>query len=123
MRSERVYNKFGLVCDDIATVGSQHLCKSMSFFAVDVILNLLVNIADGIVVWPNVVSKHVMEELPFMATDYKTDVLSRICDHVETLNSAFIQAKLADTSITLPSHQATKQMAIEDEIGGSGMCM
>jgi adenylosuccinate lyase len=40
-----------------------------SFLAVDVILNLLVNIADGMVVWPNVVSKHVMEELPFMATE------------------------------------------------------
>ena len=38
--------------------------------AVDVILNLLVNIADGMVVWPNVVSnKHVMEELPFNATE------------------------------------------------------
>ena len=40
-----------------------------SFLAVDVILNLLVNIADGMVVWPNVVVKHVMEELPFMATE------------------------------------------------------
>jgi adenylosuccinate lyase len=39
------------------------------FLAVDVILNLLVNIADGMVVWPNVVEKHVREELPFMATE------------------------------------------------------
>ncbi|KAL7522269.1 hypothetical protein ACHAWX_006970 [Stephanocyclus meneghinianus] len=36
---------------------------------VDVILNLLVNIADGMVLWPNVVDKHVREELPFMATE------------------------------------------------------
>lgn len=40
-----------------------------SFLAVDVILNLLSNIADGLHVWPNVVKKHVMEELPFMATE------------------------------------------------------
>ncbi|EED86316.1 adenylosuccinate lyase [Thalassiosira pseudonana CCMP1335] len=39
------------------------------FLAVDVVLNLLMNIADGMVVWPNVVEKHVMEELPFMATE------------------------------------------------------
>lgn len=39
------------------------------FLAVDVVLNLLMNIADGMVVWPNVVHKHVMEELPFMATE------------------------------------------------------
>ena len=37
--------------------------------AVDVVLNLLMNIADGMVVWPKVVEKHVMEELPFMATE------------------------------------------------------
>jgi len=39
------------------------------FLAVDVVLNLLINIADGMVVWPKVVEKHVMEELPFMATE------------------------------------------------------
>ena len=35
----------------------------------DVVLNLLMNIADGMVVWPKVVEKHVREELPFMATE------------------------------------------------------
>jgi len=39
------------------------------FLAVDVILNLLSNIADGLQVWPNVVRAHVMAELPFMATE------------------------------------------------------
>mmetsp|Transcript_2221 Transcript_2221/g.3057 ORF Transcript_2221/g.3057 Transcript_2221/m.3057 type:complete len:493 (+) Transcript_2221:93-1571(+) len=39
------------------------------FLAVDVILNLLTNIADGLHVWPNVVRAHVMAELPFMATE------------------------------------------------------
>jgi len=39
------------------------------FLAVDVILNLLSNIADGLHVWPNVVKAHAMAELPFMATE------------------------------------------------------
>jgi adenylosuccinate lyase len=33
------------------------------------VLNLLENISDGMHVWPNVVKKHVMEELPFMSTE------------------------------------------------------
>ena len=40
-----------------------------AFLATDVVLNLLSNIADGMVVWPKVVEKHLMEELPFMATE------------------------------------------------------
>ena len=37
--------------------------------AVDVILTMLDNIADGLHVWPEVVRSHVMAELPFMATE------------------------------------------------------
>ena len=40
-----------------------------AFLATDVVLNLLENITDGMHVWPNVIKKHVMEELPFMATE------------------------------------------------------
>lgn len=39
------------------------------FLGTDVILTLLENIVDGLHVWPNVVKKHVMAELPFMATE------------------------------------------------------
>lgn len=39
------------------------------FLAVDVILTLLSNIADGLHVWPSVVKAHAMAELPFMATE------------------------------------------------------
>lgn len=39
------------------------------FLAVDVILTLLSNIADGLHVWPEVVKSHVMAELPFMSTE------------------------------------------------------
>jgi len=39
------------------------------FLAVDVILNLIANISDGLHVWPNVIRAHAMAELPFMATE------------------------------------------------------
>ena len=39
------------------------------FLATDVILTLLMDISDGLNVWPNVVKAHVMAELPFMATE------------------------------------------------------
>jgi len=39
------------------------------FLAVDVVLNLLENITDGLHVWPEVIRSHVMAELPFMATE------------------------------------------------------
>ena len=37
--------------------------------AVDAILNIYNNISDGIVVYPKIIRKRVMEELPFMATE------------------------------------------------------
>ena len=39
------------------------------FLAVDAILSLVINIADGITVYPNVIAKHLNEELPFMASE------------------------------------------------------
>ncbi len=40
-----------------------------AFLAVDGILQILINIVDGLVVYPNVIASHVMAELPFMATE------------------------------------------------------
>lgn len=40
-----------------------------SFLAVDGILNLYMNVSEGLVVNPKVIENHVMEELPFMATE------------------------------------------------------
>ena len=39
------------------------------FLAVDGILDLCLNVVDGLVVYPKVIEKHLMSELPFMATD------------------------------------------------------
>lgn len=40
-----------------------------AFLGVDAILNIYRNIADGIVVYPEIITRHIMEELPFMATE------------------------------------------------------
>ncbi|MDF2819917.1 MAG: adenylosuccinate lyase [Clostridiales bacterium] len=40
-----------------------------AFLAVDAILELVINVSDGLVVYPNVINQHVMNELPFMATE------------------------------------------------------
>ena len=39
-----------------------------AFLAVDAILNIYENVASGLVVHEKVIEKHVLEELPFMAT-------------------------------------------------------
>ncbi len=40
-----------------------------AFLAIDAILNIYINVASGLVVYPKVILKHVMDELPFMATE------------------------------------------------------
>lgn len=40
-----------------------------AFLAVDGILNLYANVADGLVVYPKVIEQHLLRELPFMATE------------------------------------------------------
>ena len=39
------------------------------FLAVDAILNIYLNVADGMVVYDKVIENHIMKELPFMATE------------------------------------------------------
>lgn len=48
---------------------NRRLALPQAFLAVDGILNIYANITSGIVVYPNVIKKHVSEELPFMATE------------------------------------------------------
>ncbi len=40
-----------------------------AFLAADAILNLYLNVADGLVVYPKVIASHIQKELPFMATE------------------------------------------------------
>ena len=51
------------------TVVHSGLTTREAFLAVDAILNIYLNVASGLVVHPKVIRRHVMEELPFMATE------------------------------------------------------
>lgn len=57
---------FERTLDDSA---NKRLSIPEGFLAVDGILDLCINVADGLVVYPKVIEKHLMEELPFMATE------------------------------------------------------
>ena len=48
---------------------NRRLTLPQAFLAVDAILLLYQNIASGLVVYPQVIAKHLAEELPFMATE------------------------------------------------------
>ena len=57
---------FERTLDDSA---NKRLSVPEGFLAVDGILNLCINVADGLVVYPKVIEKRLMQELPFMATE------------------------------------------------------
>lgn len=85
MRSERITSLARYVIADTLnpalTAGTQWLERTLddsanrrisipeAFLAVDGILSLYINVISGGTVYPNVVRKHLMEELPFMATE------------------------------------------------------
>ncbi len=47
----------------------RRLFLPQAFLAVDAVLTLYLNVVPGLVVYPNVIARHVAEELPFMATE------------------------------------------------------
>ena len=57
---------FERTLDDSA---NRRIAVSEAFLAADGILNLMLNVCDGLVVYPKVVRARVMNELPFMATE------------------------------------------------------
>ncbi len=86
MRSERVCSLARFVCslaDNAAQTHSnqwmertlddsanRRLSLPQAFLGVDVILKTSTNVAGGMMVWPKVIEKHIMAELPFMATEH-----------------------------------------------------
>ena len=57
---------FERTLDDSA---NRRIAVSEAFLGVDGILELMLNVCDGLVVYPKVVARRVQEELPFMATE------------------------------------------------------
>jgi adenylosuccinate lyase len=48
---------------------NKRIAVSEAFLAADAILNLYMNVSAGLVVYPGMIERHIMEELPFMATE------------------------------------------------------
>jgi adenylosuccinate lyase len=85
MRSERICALSRYVMADVInpafTAGTQWFERTLddsankriavaeSFLGVDAILNIMINVTDGLKVYPKVIRKRVMEELPFMASE------------------------------------------------------
>ena len=85
MRSERIASLARFVTVDALnpalTASAQWLERTLDdsanrrivipqiFLATDSILSLMINIADGMKVYPNVITKHLSQELPFMASE------------------------------------------------------
>ena len=57
---------FERTLDDSA---NKRLSVPEGFLATDGILDLVINVASGLVVYPKVIRRHLMAELPFMATE------------------------------------------------------
>ena len=61
------YNQwFERTLDDSA---NKRISIPEAFLGVDAILNIMINVTSGLVVYPKVIHQHVMNELPFMATE------------------------------------------------------
>ncbi len=57
---------FERTLDDSA---NKRISVAEAFLGVDAILNIMMNVTDGLVVYPEVIKQRVMKELPFMATE------------------------------------------------------
>lgn len=57
---------FERTLDDSA---NKRIAMAEAFLAIDGILDLFLNVVDGLVVYPKVIEKRIMSELPFMATE------------------------------------------------------
>ena len=48
---------------------NKRIAVAEAFLAMDAVLNIYINVAGGLVVYPKMIRRHVMAELPFMATE------------------------------------------------------
>lgn len=85
MRSERITSLARYVMSDVMnpymTAATQWFERTLddsankrisvaeAFLAIDSILNIMLNVCDGLVVYPKVIEQRVLKELPFMATE------------------------------------------------------
>lgn len=91
---------FERTLDDSA---NKRLALPQAFLAVDAILIIWNNIMEGLVVYPKIINKHIMTELPFMATEYVI---------MECVKAGGDRQELHER-IRLHSMEASKQVKIE----------
>jgi len=61
-----------LLCRSILTVNyraNRRITIPEGFLTADVVLKTLQNVSEGLVVYPKVIERHILQELPFMATE------------------------------------------------------
>jgi len=110
-----------------------------AFLAVDAILNIYMNVADGLVVYPKVINQRIMSELPFMATEnIMMDAVKRGGDRQELheqirvhsiaaakvvkeegLPNDLISRIVADTTFGMTEEEINKILKPENFIGRS----
>ena len=112
MRSERITSLSRYVMIDVLnpafTTGTQWFERTLddsankrvavaeAFLGVDAILNIMLNVTDGIKVYPEVIKRRLMEKLPYMATE---NIMMKAVERAETVrnftsSSAFILRRL-----------------------------
>ena len=91
---------FERTLDDSA---NKRLSVAEAFLAVDAILNIYINVTDGLVVYEKVVTRRVMEKLPYMATE---NIL------MESVKRGGNRQELHERIREL-SHEATKRVKLE----------
>lgn len=82
---------------------NKRISVAEAFLATDAILNIFINVTDGIVVYDKVIEKRVMEKLPFMATE---NIM------MESVKRGGDRQELHEIIREL-SHKATKQIKLE----------
>ena len=125
---------FERTLDDSA---NKRLSLPQAFLAVDAILIIWKNILDGLVVYPKIIHKHIMAELPFMATEYiimegvkkggdRQDLHEKIRVHsmeagkrvkVDGEENDLIERILADSSFNIDKNRLTEILDPANFIG------
>jgi len=88
---------FERTLDDSA---NRRIAVAEAFLGVDAILNILLNVCDGLVVYPKVIGRRVMEELPFMASEnILMDAVKRGGDRQELHERIRVHAQAAGKAV------------------------
>ena len=127
MRSERIASLARYVISQVqnpaVTAASQWLERTLddsanrrltipeAFLAADAILNLVVNVARGLAVYPAVCEKHLREELPFMATEN----ILMYCVKTKGLDRQTLHERMGEVHIALLRLRKHAQMGISAE--------